>query len=449
VANRLDKREPADVPTEPGPPQGGVRASISLLRRNRDFRRLYLASMISLGGDWFLLVALFGEVLRLTNSAVAVALLLAVQDLTYFAFSPAAGVLADRLDRRKLMVVADLARAVLCLGFLLVRSAPTVWVAYVLLGAMATFSACFEPSSAAALPNLVERNDLSTANALSGSLWGTMLAVGAALGGVVAAALGTDTAIVIDAVSFLGSAWMIFRIHRAFTLAPRDTHAGIRRDAAETIGYARKDHRVLALLAVKFGWGMAGGVLVLIPVFAQRVYHLGHSGDLAIGLLMAARGVGALVGPFAARSWLGPQDRRLFGVIGIALAVFGLGYGLLGVLPGLALAVPAVAIAHLGGGAQWTLSTYGLQKIVPDHIRGRIFAFDGMLVTLTFGLSSLLTGYLADTHGAKATALGMGGVAVLWAVAWSWFTTDVRRATMLDGCGEAPPEGTTKAIGTA
>jgi len=217
-----------------------VRASISLLRRNRDFRRLYLASMISLGGDWFLLVALFGVVLDLTGSAVAVALLLAVQDLTYFVFSPAAGALADRLDRRKLMVAADLARAVLCLGFLLVRSEPTVWIAYLLLGLMATFSAAFEPASAAALPNLVEGDDLATANALSGSLWGTMLAVGAALGGVVAAAFGPHTAIVIDAVSFLGSAWLIIRIHRAFTLKKQETHTTIRRASVETIQYARR-----------------------------------------------------------------------------------------------------------------------------------------------------------------------------------------------------------------
>ena len=177
---------------------------------------------------------------------------------------------------------------------------------------------------------------------------------------------------------------------------------------------------------------MAGGVLVLVPVFAHQVYN---AGDMAIGLLMAARGVGALIGPFAARSRLGPQDRRLFRVIGVALAVFGLGYALLGVVPGLLLALPAVAIAHLGGGAQWTLSTYGLQKIVPDHIRGRIFAFDGMLVTFTFGLSALLTGWLADHHSARAVALGMGSVALIWSAVWSWFTTDVRRATMLEGCG--------------
>jgi MFS family permease len=437
LANRVDMREPSDGTTQAHPPEGGVRASFSLLRRNRDFRHLYLASMISLGGDWFLLVALFGLVLDLTGSAVAVALLLGVQDLTYFFCSPAAGVLADRLDRRILMVCADLARAALCVGFLFVRTESTVWIAYVLLAAMATFSAGFEPASAAALPNLVEEEDLSTANALSGSLWGTMLAVGAAIGGIVTALLGRDTAIVVDAVSFLGSAWLIFRIHRAFTVEVREDHPGIREATAETVHYARRDHRVLALMAVKFGWGMAGGVLVLIPVFAHDVFG---AGDLAIGLLMAARGVGALIGPFAARSHLGPKDRRLFGTIGIALAVFGVGYALLGVVPGLLLALPAVAIAHLGGGAQWMLSTYGLQRIVPDHIRGRIFAFDGMLVTLTFGLSSLLTGWLADHHAPRAVALGMGAVALVWAAVWTWLTTDVRRATLLDGCGEAPPE---------
>ncbi len=136
---------------EPVEAEGGLRASVSLLRRNRDFRRLYLASMISLGGDWFLLVALFGLVLKLTGSGLAVALVLAAQDLTYFLLSPIGGLLADRIDRRKLMVAADLARMFLVLGFLFVRSEATVWIAYPLLAVTATFSAAFEPASAAAI----------------------------------------------------------------------------------------------------------------------------------------------------------------------------------------------------------------------------------------------------------------------------------------------------------
>lgn len=413
-----------------------MRSAWSLLRRNGEFRRLYLASLISLGGDWFLLVALFGLVLELTDSALAVAFVIAAQDLTYFIASPAAGLLADRLDRRWLMVGADLARMILVLGFLFVRSSSTVWIAYPLLAVVATFSAAFEPASAAALPNLVERKDLATANALSGSLWGTMLAVGAALGGLVTATLGRDASIVIDSASFAVSAWLIFRVHGRFS-EDRDQEVtpSLRVASAETLRFARKDHRVLALLAVKFGWGAAGGVLVLIPLLANREFH---AGDVGIGLLMAGRGVGALIGPFVARASLGPADRRLFSAIGVALAVFGVGYALLGLAPGLLLAMPAVALAHVGGGAQWTLSSYGLQRIVPDKIRGRIFAFDGMLVTLTFGLSSLMTGWLADHVGARATALGMGAVAVVWAAVWAGLTTDVRRATMLEGCGPAP-----------
>lgn len=438
-----ETHEPPATQPAPQPGDGGLRASVSLIRRNRDFRRLYTASAISLGGDWFLLVALFGLVLEFTGSAVAVAFVLAAQDLTYFLTSPAAGMLTDRLDRRRIMVVADLARAAICLGFLLVRGQDTIWLVYPLLAVMATFSAGFEPASQAALPNLVERKDLATANAMSGSLWGTMLAVGAGLGGLVTAVFHRDTAIVIDSVSFLLSAWLIVRIHRAFSLTRTEEHAGVREATAETVRYARRDHRVLALLAVKFGWGLAGGVLVLVPVLAIGVYH---GGDLAVGLLMAARGVGALIGPFVGRAWLGPRDRRLFRAIGVALVVFGVGYALLGVVPGLLLAAPAVAVAHLGGGAQWMLSSYGLQRIVPDHIRGRIFAFDGMLVTLTFGLSSLLTGWLADTVGARATALGMGAVAIVWAVVWTWFTRDVRRATVHAGGLDPEPGAPIPAI---
>jgi MFS family permease len=418
--------------------EGGVRASVSLLRRNKDFRRAYLSSLISLGGDWFLIVALFGLVWDLSGSALAVAFLLAAQDLTYFVVSPVMGMLADRLDRKHLMVTADVARAVLCVGFLFAQTESTWWIVYPLLAAMACFSAAFEPASAAALPNLVDGEDLATANALSGSLWGTMLTVGAALGGVVTALLGRDAAIVIDAVSFVVSALLLLRIHRSFQEARvQEIPTRLREAARQTLQYARRDHRVLALLAVKFGWGLAGGVLVLVPLLAKGEYD---AGEMGIGLLLAARGVGALIGPFIGRSSLGDSDRRLFLSIGIALAVFGAGYMLLGLVPGLLLALPAVMIGHTGGGAQWMLSSYGLQKIVPDHIRGRIFAFDGMLVTLTFGASSLLTGWLAESYGAQVTAIVMGGVAVVWAAVWTWLTTDVRRATLMDGCGGPPPE---------
>src|SRR5262245_43956995 len=261
--------------------------------------------------------------LDLTGQAIAVAFTIAAQDLTYFLASPFAGVLADRLDRRRLMIACDLSRAVLVFGFLLVRTEDLVWLVYLLLALTAVFAAAFEPASMAAMPNLVDERDLSIANALSGSLWGTMLAVGGALGGVVAGVFGTDTSIVIDSVSFVLSAFLIMRIRVSFAEvrepAERPT---LRQDTVETVRYARKDHRVLALLAVKFGWGVAGGVLVLLPLLALGEFR---AGEIGLGLLMAARGVGALIGPFLGRALAGPQDRRLFGAIGGALATFGFG----------------------------------------------------------------------------------------------------------------------------
>src|SRR5207302_3004392 len=122
------------------------------------------------------------------------------------------------------------------------------------------------PASSAAVPNLVDPADLPLANVLVGSAWGTMLAVGAGVGGIFTAVAGTDAAFVADAVSFLGSAMLLGRIRRPFSEA-RDSgeqHPGILEATVETIRYARSDGRVLALLGVKGGFGLAGGVLVLL-----------------------------------------------------------------------------------------------------------------------------------------------------------------------------------------
>ncbi len=364
------------------------------------------------------------------------AVLIAAQELPFFLMSPVGGMLSDRLDRRWLMVACDAARAVLCLGFLFVRDASTIWLSYVLLAAISSFSAVFDPASSAAFPNLVDPKDLGPANALFGSLWGTMLAVGAALGGIVAAALGRDAAFLIDAGTFAVSGLLIAWIRRPFSEErSEEPETNVARATVETVRFARRDHRVLALLGVKAGFGLAAGVLVLITVFATGVFH---EGEIGIGILMAARGVGALIGPFLGRWLAGPDDRRLFAAIAVALAVFGLGYTILGFMPTLLLAAPAIAVAHIGGGAQWTLSSYGLQRVVPDRIRGRIFAFDAALITLTLTVSALITGWTATTFGARPTAIALGLVAIGWSVTWAWLTTDVRRATMIDGCGPAP-----------
>lgn len=402
----------------------GLRESLSLLQRNRDFRNLYIAQIISFGGDWFLTIALFGLVLELTGSAITVALTLVAQEIPFFIFSPLGGALADRIDRRKLMVFADAMRAFLCLGFLFVRDLETLWIAFILLAIISSFSAVFDPASAAAVPNLVEGEDLAAANSLVGSAWGTMLAVGAALGGIVAATAGRDAAFLVDAISFAISALLLARIARPFAEARVEEHPSVFEATREVVHYAGDDHRVIAFLSVKAGFGLAAGVIVLISVFATEVFG---KGDVGIGMLMAARGLGALIGPFIGRWMAGPDDRKLLPVIGLALLTFGVSYAALGFAPSILIAAPIVMFAHFGGGAQWALSTYGLQKIVPDYIRGRVFAVDFALITLTITISSVVAGWSAEKFGPRPTAVGLGVAAVLWAITWWLSTGKVRR----------------------
>ena len=410
---------------------------MSLLRRNRDFRRLFLASVISLGGDWFLFVALGGLVWEATERATAIGVLIVAQEVPIFLATPWAGWLSDRLDRRKLMVVCDLARTAICVAFLLVGPA-NLWLAYVLIAGLSVFAAVFDPASSAATPNVVDPEDLAPANALSGSLWGTMLAVGAALGGVISTVFGRDTAFVVDAASFAISAALLLGIRRPFSESRRHAQQdGIMEATRETVRYARADHRVLALISVKFGFGMAAGVLALIPVFAKDVFS---AGDLGFGLLMACRGLGALIGPFLGHRLSGPGHARLFPVIGGALAVFGLAYMSLGLAPTIWLAALAILVAHLGGGSQWVLSSYGLQRLVPDRIRGRIFAVDYAMITLTLGGSSLVASSLADALGPRDAVAIVGGVALLWAGVWWTLTRRVRRTPVFAGHVGSPAE---------
>jgi MFS family permease len=422
--------------------KAGLRSAWSLLGRNPDFRRLFVASVISLGGDWFLFVAIGGLVFEATGTALSIGVLIFAQEIPVFLATPFAGWLADHLDRRKLMISCDLARTALCLGFLLVGPG-NLWLAYVLLALLSTFAAVFDPASSAATPNVVEPEDLATANAMGGSLWGTMLAVGAALGGIVSTVLGNDTAFVIDAVSFAASAVLLARVRRPFSEERgSEDRAGLIAATLETARYASRDHKVLALITVKFGFGLAGGVLSLIAVFGIDVFDARNVG---FGLLMASRGVGALLGPFLGHRISGQDHRRLIPAIAAALAVFGVGYLLLGVMPSLWMAMLAVLVAHLGGGAQWVLSSYGLQRLVPDRIRGRIFAFDFALITLSFGVSSLVASSLADAIGPRPAVMIVGGTAFAWSAAWWMLTSKLRRRPLFEG-GGADVEPVTPAL---
>lgn len=401
---------------------------LSLLRRNPDFSRLYAAQLTSFAGDWFATVALLGLALELTGSSAVASLVLVLQTGGFAAAAPLAGMLADRVDRRRLMVAADLSRVPVALAFLLAREPETLWIAFAAVLLLAVGAAIFEPTSSAALPNLVSREDLPAANVLIGSAWGTMLAVGAAVGGVVAATLGRDAAFVANAASFAVSAVLIIRIRRPLQEA-RDPAAhvagGVRSGLATAVRFARASRLVGAFVLSKTSFGVGTGVVALLAVFGAEVFG---AGDAGIGVLFAARGLGALVGPFVARGVMGTDDQGLVRGIAVSFVVAAGCYALFPLAPALWIAALVVFGAHCGGGAQWALSTLGIQRSTPDAIRGRVFSLDYGLVTMAIALSTLIAGALADLVPPRVAVWAMVALIVAAGAAWVGFARPVLAA---------------------
>lgn len=392
---------------------------LQLLRGNSEFTRLWIGQLVSNLGDWFNTVAVLALVFDLTRSGLATGLIIISSILPMFVLTPFAGVVADRFDRRRTMIAADVIRACLALGMLLVRSADHIWLLYLFSALLVTFSSFFGPALNAAIPNLVRKEELLSANALSSSTWGLMLAVGAAVGGLVIAVAGRDMAFVINSLSFFFSAAMVLTIRRPFGQPAVHAHAASLQttfhEFRESLDFLREHPQVTASVLVKTGLGLTGGIILLLTVFAQGVFHAGDSG---IGWLYSARGLGALLGPYLARPFVGDDFGRMRRAILVSFFLAAAGYVAFGDAPWFWLAALFVVGAHIGTGTLWTLSSTMLQLLVPDRLRGRIFAIDFGLNTVTASLSTFLVGLALEQIDARAVAMMMGIVFVIFAFLW-------------------------------
>lgn len=397
----------------------------ALLTENRNYRLLWLGQIVSQLGDWFNSVAVYALLLELTGSATSVALMIIVQFLPMAVIGPVAGVVVDRVNRRRLMIAADILRGLVILVLLVVRRPDQVWIAYAVMGSVVSLTAFFEPARTAVIPNVTTRAQLLTANALSSATWSAMLAIGAGVGGIVTALLGRNTAFVVNAASFLVSAIVISRT--SFSADP----PGAKRpagwssltglgDLLEGIRFVRSDRHVAALMLVKAGWGVAGGVLLIMTVLGERVFPIGGSAAAGIGALYAARGVGAGIGPIMARAWLGQQPDEMRRAIAPSYFLVSVFYLVLSWSPTLLVASVAVIGAHAAGSVLWVFSTVLLQMSVPDRFRGRVFSAELALLMIISAASSYACAYAMDTWGASPFLLTrvLGVVFVLPAVGW-------------------------------
>ncbi|NTV64615.1 MAG: MFS transporter [Oscillochloris sp.] len=397
---------------------------VALLRGNQPFRRLWYGQVISQLGDWLDSIALFTLLLTLTGSGESVGMLLVAQFLPGALVGPFAGVVVDRLPRRLVLIASDLGRALLVLLFLLVHSAADIWLIYLVVILKVVLTSFFEPARSAITPDVCTREELVAANAISGATWSAMLALGAALGGMVVGLLGVQASFVLDALSYLLSASIIVTVRVGEKQTTGGAHGSPSAPSTRVLGELGEGlryifaHSEVAWLTFSKGlWSMGGGVLLLLALFGRELFPLGRDGALSIGLLYAARGIGAGIGPILAQRLFGDGQRFLRRAVGVSYVITAIGYVGFGYAPTLLLAMLAVVFAHIGGSVQWVFSTALLQMRLPDHLRGRVFAIEYAGLTLTTALSSYLTGLASDSGIApRSLSVGLAAVFLLFGV---------------------------------
>jgi MFS family permease len=394
---------------------------------------LWLAQIVSEIGDWFYTLAIYSLLLQLTGRASSVALALIVQVLPQTFIGPVAGVINDRVRRRRVMITADVIRMVIVLAMLLVRSRSTVWTVYPLLLLETLMAAFFEPARAAVIPSIAPREDVLLANTLSSATWSVNLLIGASFGGMVAALLGRDAVFLLNALSFLVSAALIGRMrfeepHAQAAVPLRARDALDFSPIVEGVRYVRKDRRLLAAVFGKAGELMIGPSWVLFTVMGHQYFPVHLRGIdpqrgamLGMSLLLGARGIGAVVGPLFSARWAGQSGRRLeLGVL-LGYLTIGVGYFGLGVSPNVWVACLFIALAHCGGSTVWVFSTTLLQLNTEDRFRGRVFSADLGLAMLTVAIGAFVCGVFLD-HGvsARVVASGTGLIMAVPAILWAW-----------------------------
>ncbi len=406
-----------------------------LIRGNANVRRLWFGVIISLFGDWFNTLAIYRIVQDHAGSPIALALAFLTKLLPLALASPIAGVLVDRWDRRKVMIGADLIRAVLVLGFLLVRDSGDLWLLYLLASAQIVVSSVFIPAKTASLPNITTRRELLTANAFLSATWSIMMALGTAAGGIAVDVFGTDAVFVFDSATYLLSAFFIARmvIPQEKDVAPKDVsiiRAGVRQ-IIDGWGYLRAHPPVMRMTWAKATWAFGGGALVLFLALLGDELFPGAQ-TTGIGVLFAARGLGTGIGPVVARR-LFTDEAGWPRILGLCVMATGVGYAILSFTGWTLLIIALVIFAHAASGANWVLSTTLLQKRSEDRFRGRVFATDWFFVTLIQSGSIVLGALLLEAGLAVRTVIFLfASVQIVSGFLWIVLVAPAERKTVGD-----------------
>ena len=366
-----------------------------LLSKNKDFQKLFFAKFITYMGDWFLTVPLLSIIYEITNSPLITSIVLVVQSAPYVILGSFGGFLADKFDRKVVISISEFLSG--CAVLLIMYSVSTENVVFILLSfsLLGVVNCAYMPASDAALPNVVQKENLPEANVLNFSTWGIAAGLGAGLGGFLSEFLTRNQLFTINFLSFMFSAFLVFLIKTNLNeKAENVDNKNIKfRDG---LNFVLTDKKVFYLTITKGMFGIsAGGLLSLFTILSLDFYN---TGDFGAGLMWAARGLGAFIGPVTFRYFFGKTDQNLLSTIGPSIMIWGIFYFLIAFSPTLYITSLLLVLGHCGGGAQWAFSSYGIQILTPDNIRGRIAGLDYSFYFLMFTNSNLIIGYLATKY---------------------------------------------------
>ncbi len=396
---------------------------IKLLSSNRDFAKLWAAQLVSLLGDWFSTIVISALIVSYTegsgNQGVAVSAFLIARLVPPLLMRPLAGVLADRFDRKRLLIASDILRALAVLGLLFTTQGPEYLpLVYVFIIIQFLVSSLFEPARNAIMPSILYRHQLVIGNTLSSVTWSAMLAIGAITGGLVAELLGTQAALLIDSLTFVISALLVVAI--AVPETPRsDISQTVRkvkvksqRTFADGIRFLLKHPRAGAPLLVKMGLSVTSSDTVLI-IYGTQVFILGDQGIASMAILWAAFGFGAIAGPLITNQFSDGSVSILRRLIIIGFGLMALGWLLWGLAPSLEFLVFAVVVRAMGGSINWTYSSVIIQQVVPDEYLGRAFSLDFAGFELVQSIGIVIIGILIDAAGIEGIQAIVFGAALV------------------------------------
>ena len=397
---------------------------ISPLRRHRSFRLLWFGQLVSNVGTQMRLVALPYQIYVLTGSPFHVGLLGLFQAIPLISLPLLGGVLADRVDRRRVLIVTQsgLAASSLVLALVTQFGSTELWVLYALTAISASFSAFDQPARGSLVPTLVERSELPAAIALNQMLYQTAAVVGPAVGGLVIASYGVAVAYWVDTISFAASiaAAIAITAPRQMLAAPQSVVESL----VEGILYVLRRRLLFSTMVLDLAAMFFGSIRALMPFYAEQVFKVGAAG---LGLLFAAPGVGALFAVLTS-GWVSRVRRPGVAVLvvvcvwGITIAAFGL------MTEGLfLLALVLVAIAEAADVLSAIFRNTILQGVVREELRGRLTAINGMFVVGGPNLGQVRAGAVAALVSPPFSVVSGGLLCVLSAIAVAFWAPELPR----------------------